>query len=153
MYYFSLLWRLIRRFFRIMFPFLSNSVAKRDKKNEEQKQTVTKSLTTLEMLANQYQHKDDERAEIVTVIPPENQVDNFSKQPQLEMATTTGEPPYYDERSKWEAMRLKKHFTVQSSLMLKEDETTYLGAFAVATELRTVKKSPLSCTINSYQIT
>lgn len=46
--------------------------------------------------------------------------------------------------SKWRSMRLKKHFTVQTSLLLKENEPAYVGAFAVSSELRTVKKSPLS---------
>jgi len=47
-------------------------------------------------------------------------------------------------QSKWKAMRLKKHFTVQTNLMLKENETAYVGSFAVSSELRTIKKSPLS---------
>jgi hypothetical protein len=96
------------------------------------------------MLANQYEDNNSAPSNIVTVISPVI-VENTDTKPLIEMSATLGEP-YYDERSKWEAMRLKKHFTVQSSLMLKENETTYVGAFAVATELRTIKKSPLSCT-------
>jgi hypothetical protein len=95
------------------------------------------------MLANQFKDNNSAPSSIATVISPVI-VENTDVKPLIEMSATLGEP-YYDERSKWEAMRLKKHFTVQSSLMLKENETTYVGAFAVATELRTVKKSPLSC--------
>jgi hypothetical protein len=144
-----MLWRLIRRLFRILFPYIDRKPAPISDNNVKQTAPGSKTITSLEMLANQYQHTDDERAEIATVIAPTIVDQNETKKPLLEMSTTLGEPPYYDERSKWEAMRLKKHFTVQSNLMLKENETTYLGAFAVATELRTVKKSPLSCTFNN----
>jgi hypothetical protein len=57
-------------------------------------------------------------------------------------------PVFTEQKSRWEAMRLKKHFTVQTSLLLKENKPTYVGAFSVSTELRTVKKSPLSCNLS-----
>ena len=49
------------------------------------------------------------------------------------------------QKSHIEAMRIKKHFTTQTSLMLRNNETSFVGAFAVSQELRTTKKSPLSC--------
>ena len=54
-------------------------------------------------------------------------------------------PVFGEQKSKWEAMRLKKHFTVQTNLLLKPNKTTYVGAFNVSTELRTIKRSPISC--------
>ncbi len=139
MSWFMALWRMIRRFFRMILPFYNNHKSNSTKPT----QTTSSTISSLQMLANQFKDNNSAPSSIATVISPVI-VENTDVKPLIEMSATLGEP-YYDERSKWEAMRLKKHFTVQSSLMLKENETTYVGAFAVATELRTVKKSPLSC--------
>lgn len=74
-----------------------------------------------------------------TMTPADGVVDAHSKNPLLQMNRV-----YDDQKSRWEAMRLKKHFTVQTSMLLKPNETSYVGAFAVSTELRTVKRSPVS---------
>eukprot|EP00698_Gefionella_okellyi_P003177 TRINITY_DN12974_c0_g1_i1.p1 TRINITY_DN12974_c0_g1~~TRINITY_DN12974_c0_g1_i1.p1 ORF type:complete len:201 (-),score=43.59 TRINITY_DN12974_c0_g1_i1:106-708(-) len=47
-------------------------------------------------------------------------------------------------RSRLTSMRLRKNFTLQTSLMLKEGQTTYAGSFALASELKTLKQGPLS---------
>ncbi|KAL0489463.1 mannose-1-phosphate guanyltransferase beta [Acrasis kona] len=143
--WFSVLWRLLKRILRILVPFRRAKDDGVEKCKEDASQIYT--VTSLDMLANQHQEAASDVNHAISVIVNPLPIENKdTKHQMVSMSTTAGDMPYYDERSKWEAMRLKKHFTVQSSLMLKENETTYVGAFAVSTELRTVKKSPLSCT-------
>ncbi|EFC47175.1 predicted protein [Naegleria gruberi] len=47
--------------------------------------------------------------------------------------------------SKYEAMRIKKHFTTSTNLLIKEfDKPHFVGSFSNSTELKTIRKSPLS---------
>jgi hypothetical protein len=113
---------------------------------QQQQQQQPTTVTSLDMLANQFcedslklnkcsSSNNNSNSSIIQLSPvmmsPQNAFDDEE---------------LYDEdsQSKWKAMRLKKHFTVQTSLLLKEGETSYVGAFATSSELRTIKKSPLS---------
>lgn len=88
-------------------------------KRFEQINTITK----LESLANEFSLQN-ESSSCVEMVPSNNEM-----------------------KSRWEAMRLKKHFTIQTNLLLKPNEPTYVGAFSASTELKTVKKSPFACKI------
>jgi len=46
-------------------------------------------------------------------------------------------------KSSIQAIRLRKHFTCQTQLMVQPNEPTYVGAFAMSTDIRTVRQSPL----------
>ncbi|KAG2379079.1 hypothetical protein C9374_007717 [Naegleria lovaniensis] len=47
--------------------------------------------------------------------------------------------------SKYEAMRIKKHFTTSTNLLIRELNTPhFVGSFSNSTELKTIRKSPLS---------
>ncbi|KAL9657370.1 hypothetical protein ABK040_014359 [Willaertia magna] len=47
--------------------------------------------------------------------------------------------------TKYEAMRIKKHFTTSTNLLIKEyDKPYFIGSFSNSTELRNIKKSPFS---------
>lgn len=64
--------------------------------------------------------------------------------PALQSAEAVGGAAHSSSRV--ESMRIKKNFTLQTSLMLREEDTTaYVGSFALGTELRRVHRSPLSC--------
>lgn len=47
--------------------------------------------------------------------------------------------------SKYQAMRIKKHFTASTNLLIRELNTPhFVGSFANSTELKAIRKSPLS---------
>nr|QRZ58738.1 general secretion pathway protein D [Malawimonas jakobiformis] len=47
-------------------------------------------------------------------------------------------------RSRLVSMRIRKNFALQTSVMLKENQATYVGAFAISNELKTIRRGPLS---------
>lgn len=81
----------------------------------------THTISRLESLSNQF-HLQNEPSSSLEMVPSNDET-----------------------KSRWEAMRLKKHFTIQTNILLKPNEPTYVGAFSASTELKTVKKSPFAC--------
>jgi hypothetical protein len=110
---------------KYLLSFLRNIFISNEKVNKNSN-IYHSQFTTLDMLSNQYDF--------------ENQTTHIiSKSPTL----------FNEEnKSKLDAMRLKKHFTLQTNLLLKPNETQFVGAFSVSTELKTIKKSPFSCNFN-----
>ncbi|KAF0852335.1 Type II secretion system (T2SS) D-like protein (GspD) [Andalucia godoyi] len=47
-------------------------------------------------------------------------------------------------RSRWQGMRIKKHFVTQTAVRVRPSDSQFLGSFALSTELRTVQSGPLA---------
>eukprot|EP00761_Pharyngomonas_kirbyi_P012873 gb/GECH01012900.1/.p1 GENE.gb/GECH01012900.1/~~gb/GECH01012900.1/.p1 ORF type:complete len:223 (+),score=29.04 gb/GECH01012900.1/:1-669(+) len=113
----------------------------------------SKKVTGLEMAANQWNtgsktkqtiNEDLENPKLSSTNNTHNNDLNLSSHPNEEVNVQIIPSNSNNGRSRWDAMRLKKHFAVQTTVMLKENEPSFAGAFAASTELRTVKKSPFS---------
>lgn len=51
-------------------------------------------------------------------------------------------------KSSIQAIRLRKHFTCQTQLLVQPNEPTYVGAFAMSTDIRKIRTSPLKAIFN-----
>jgi hypothetical protein len=120
---------MIIEFFKKIIEYIINllKIFKNNPKNNY-KYKKTYELTTLELLSKRY---NEEKNEKTMKIIENEKTNNINQQ--------------YENNSRWESMRLKKHFTVQTNLLLKPNETQFVGAFSVSTELKTIKKSPFAC--------
>eukprot|EP01080_Neovahlkampfia_damariscottae_P003923 gene3923-7134_t len=113
----------ILKIIRYILKIFNNLVFPQQKQTETQEnETIIQrfEFSELEYLSNQYSNRNENKSQLKMI-------------------------PVSDElKSRWESMRLKKHFTFQTNVLLKPNQPTYVGAFSSSTELQTVKRSPFS---------
>ncbi len=155
----SPLWDLIHRIIQYCIK-IWNSLFQNMKQKDQNpisSSSQTVEMTELDLAAQQFAElqttdntacniEDSESHALIPNIPSLSSKNNSPSSPQISMSPTLNTSDLFTFRgkSKWEAMRLNKHFTIQTTLLLKPNTPTYVGAFSVAQELRTTKRSPFS---------